>query len=112
MPRRSKPKARKRDWRWYASLALNGAVALSMVLGTIFVFTGAPPPAPPPIEVPTLAPDTPVPTPTPSSAPATSTPVPPSPTPKAHVSDYTPLERAGALNFAVAGYSRDGDAVY
>lgn len=110
MSRRAKSKSRKRDWRWYASLVLNSAVALSMVLGTIFVFTGAPPPAPPTIEVPTLAPDTPVPTPT--SVPATPTPVPPSPTPKANVSDYILLERAGALNSAVAGDLRDGDAVY
>lgn len=41
MPRRVKPKAQKRDWRWYASLGLNGLVALSMVLGTVFLFTGA-----------------------------------------------------------------------
>ena len=58
MPRRARPKKQKRDWRWYASTALNGIVALSMVLGTVFLFTGAPTPqaVAPTIEIPTLAP--------------------------------------------------------
>ncbi|MBI3740677.1 MAG: hypothetical protein HY257_02835 [Chloroflexi bacterium] len=60
MPRRLKPKQQKRDWRWYAQTALNGVVALSMVLGTLFLFTGAPSPqtlAPATtVEIPTLAP--------------------------------------------------------
>src|SRR5512140_1257024 len=40
MPRRAKLKSQKRDWRWYASFGLNAMVALSMVLGTVFLFTG------------------------------------------------------------------------
>ncbi|MCL4489528.1 MAG: hypothetical protein M1570_15575 [Chloroflexi bacterium] len=40
MARRSKPKTQKRDWRWYASFGLNGLVALSMILGTVLLFTG------------------------------------------------------------------------
>ncbi|CAG0947357.1 hypothetical protein ANRL1_04007 [Anaerolineae bacterium] len=66
MPKRSAPKATKRDWRWWLMTGLNGLVVLSMVIGTFLIF--APPPAPranvPTIEVPTLAP-TPVPSPTP-----------------------------------------------
>ncbi len=102
MPRRGTPKATKRDWRWYASLALNGAVALSMVLGTIFLFTGAPTPRSNvpvqevPTAVPTVAPN--VATPVPTVAPPA-----PTPTPKASAQDYT---------FAVVGDSRDGDVVY
>ena len=109
MPRRVDPnkKKQRRDWRWYASFGLNGIVALSMVLGTVFLFTGAPRPsaAVPTLEVPTAGPATVVPT----SAPATMTPTvapsvaPPTPTPKASVSDYT---------IAVAGDSRGGDAIY
>jgi hypothetical protein len=107
MPRRSKPKAQKRDMRWWLSTLLNGAVALSMVLGTVFLFTGAPRPTPPTIEAPTAAPNssvlTPVPLPTSPPAAPTVAPPTPTPTPKANVSDF---------NFAVAGDSRDGDAIY
>jgi 3',5'-cyclic AMP phosphodiesterase CpdA len=107
MPRRSKPKAQKRDLRWWASTLLNGAVALSMVLGTVFLFTGGPRPAPPTIEAPTVAPNSSVltPAPLPTSPPAAPTVAPPTPTPtpKANVSDF---------HFAVAGDSRDGDAIF
>jgi hypothetical protein len=78
MPKRSKAQQTKRDWRWYASFILNGAVALSMVVGTVLLF--APPPRPsvlPTLEVPTAAPANTVPT-----------VAPPSPTPKASVNDY------------------------
>jgi len=95
MPRRAKPKATKRDWRWYASFGLNAAVALSMVMGTIFLFGGASTPRQaPPTEVPTVAPTVP---PSPVVTPA------PTPTPKASAGDY---------QFAVAGDSRDGDVIY
>jgi hypothetical protein len=81
MPRRATPKSKKRDWRWYASLALNGAVVLSMVVGTFLIFA---PPTPrsaaPVIETPTLAPITPIPV---NASPTVApTPVPPTPTPK------------------------------
>lgn len=69
MPKRFDPKKKRRDWRWYANIGLNSLVALSMVLGTVIVFTGVgTPSAPPPptIEVPTAAPPTPVPQPTPT----------------------------------------------
>ncbi len=58
MPRRAKTKTLSRDWRWYASMLLNGLIAVSMVLGTVFLFTGAPTPqaAAPTIDIPTLAP--------------------------------------------------------
>ncbi|MBI3915357.1 MAG: hypothetical protein HY327_14365 [Chloroflexi bacterium] len=82
MPRRAKPKSKRTDWRHYASLGLNGLVALSMVLGTVFLFTGAPTPQPvvsQTIEIPTLAPTVPA---TPAIIPtATSTPVASTPTP-------------------------------
>ncbi len=93
MSRRSKPKQTKRDWRWYLSLALNGAVALSMVLGTVFVFGGMPTPqaAPPTPEVPTIAPTAPV-------APVAPTAPPPTPTPQASAD-------------AVTGISRDGEFI-
>ena len=73
MPKRFDPKKKRRDWRWYANIGLNGIVALSMVLGTVFVFTGVgTPSAPPPptLEVPTAAPPTlaPQPTPTPKAS--------------------------------------------
>jgi predicted phosphodiesterase len=94
MPRRIKPKETKRDWRWWASTLLNGAVVVSMVLGTIFVFAGVPTrSAPPTLEVPTAAPT--------AVAPPTLAP-PATPTPKSSA-DY---------QFAVAGDSRDGDVVY
>ncbi len=99
MPKRVDPKKKRRDWRWYASFGMNVLLALSMVLGTVFLFTGAPTrsAAPPPtLEVPTLAPPT-----LPSNT--APTPAPPTPTPKASVSDYA---------FAVAGDSRDGDVIY
>lgn len=98
MSRRSS-KPTKRDWRWYAALALNGAVALSMVLGTVFLFAGAPTQR-------TTAPTLEVPTAGPTVAPNVATPVPtvapPTPTPKASAQDYT---------FAVVGDSQDGDVV-
>jgi hypothetical protein len=95
MPRRSKPKETKRDWRWWANTLLNGAVVISMVLGTIFVFAGMPTRSTqqlPTVELPTLAPTTVPPT---LSPPAT-------PTPKASAN----------YQFAVPGISRDGDVVY
>lgn len=114
MSRRSKPKTHKRDWRWYASFALNGAVALSMVLGTVFLFTGGaivPRAAPPTLLAPTapaessapVAPPALTPTQQPTSPPAAPSPAPPTPTPKASASDYL---------FAVAGDSRNGDLVF
>jgi hypothetical protein len=104
MPRRGKSKSQKRGWRWYASMGLNGAVALSMVLGTVFLFTGAPRSTPPTIVPPTIDVNSPTLTPVPPSisTPAAPTP-PPSPTPKADAGSYT---------FAVAGDSRDGDVIY
>jgi predicted phosphodiesterase len=100
MPKRIDPKKQRRDWRWWANVGLNGLVALSMVLGTVFVFTGigTPRAAPPTLEVPTAAPNF-APTPLPTVAPTTA---PPTPTPKASL-DYS---------FAVAGDSRDGDAIF
>ena len=101
MPKRSKTQQTKRDWRWYASFILNGAVALSMVVGTVLLF--APPPRPsalPTLEVPTAAPTSPIINPVPNVAPTIA---PPSPTPKASATNY---------DFAVTGDSRDGDAVY
>jgi|GEM_PF-1245828 hypothetical protein len=74
MPRRVDPRKKRRDWRWYANVGLNAMVALSMVLGTVFIFTGVgTPSAPPPptLEIPTAAPN------------FAPTPVPPTPTPKA-----------------------------
>ena len=97
MPRRIKSKPKKRDWRWYASFALNAAVALSMVLGTVIIFTGGPAaPAQPTISVPTESPGSNVPTAT--------------PTPLARPYDPTSYS-AGVITFAVAGYSRDGDVI-
>jgi hypothetical protein len=80
MPRRAKPKSQKRGWRWYASMGLNGMVALSMVLGTVFLFTGAPRPTPPTITAPTVDANSPVltPLPAPSSVP-TAPPATPTP---------------------------------
>ena len=97
MPRRIKTKPKKRDWRWYASFALNAAVALSMVLGTVIIFTGGPAaPAQPTISVPTESPGSNVPTAT--------------PTPQASADDPT-SSSAGVITFAVAGDSRDGDVI-
>lgn len=102
MPRRLKPKETKRDWRWWANTVRNGAVVVSMVLGTIFLFAVVPTrtaPELPTLEVPTLAPTT-----VPTTAPTLPPTVPPSatPTPKASA-DY---------QFAVAGDFPGGDAVY
>jgi len=111
MPRRVDPnkKKQRRDWRWYASFGLNAIVALSMVLGSVVLFTGISTNRQiPTIEPPTAAPTLPS-TVAPTLAPATAVPTlaptvaPPTPTPKASASDYT---------FAVAGDSRDGDAIY
>ena len=92
MPRRIKPKETKRDWRWWASMFLNSAVVLSMVLGTIFVFAGVPTQsAPPTPEVPTAAPTTVVP---PTLAP------PVTPTPKAYLQNYTIVLMDWSVNMA------------
>jgi hypothetical protein len=40
MPRRKKPLDNKKGWHWYANMGLNIFVALSMVLGTLVLFTG------------------------------------------------------------------------
>ncbi len=81
MPKRAKPKSQKRGWRWYASMGLNGLVALSMVLGTVFLFTGAPRPTPPTIVPPTVDVNAPVVTPVlPTTPPVAPTPL-PTPTP-------------------------------
>ncbi len=82
MPKRAKPKSQKRGWRWYASMGLNGLVALSMVLGTVFLFTGAPRPTPPTIVPPTVDVNAPVATPVvlPTTPPVAPTPL-PTPTP-------------------------------
>ncbi len=98
MPRRSKAKSQKRDWRFYMSLVLNGAVALSMVVGTVFIFGGAPTPqqSVPTLEVPTLAP--------------TTVPV-PSATPAARAGDFIQPDKSGWINIAVPGNSRDGDII-
>jgi hypothetical protein len=86
MPRRAKPKSQKRGWRWYASMGLNGMVALSMVLGTVFLFTGAPRTTPslPTIAAPTVDVNAPTFTPmpqAPANTPVAPTPPPPTPTP-------------------------------
>ncbi len=81
MPRRVDPRKQRRDWRWYANVGLNAIVALSMVLGTVFIFTGVgTPSAPPPptLEVPTAAPN------------VAPTPAPPTPTPQASL-DEAPI---------------------
>ncbi|MCI0477327.1 MAG: hypothetical protein L0Y55_13855 [Anaerolineales bacterium] len=72
MPRRIKPKETKRDWRWWTSMLLNGAVVVSMVFGSILVFAGVPTASTQPLptlEAPTVAPPTGVPpaTPTPKA---------------------------------------------
>jgi hypothetical protein len=80
MPRRKKPQATKRDWRWFMNTGLNVFVALSMVLGTVVLFTGgnfgqraAPPTIEIPQDIPTLAPTT--------GAPNATVPLPGTPTP-------------------------------
>lgn len=81
MPRRKKPQANKRGWRWYANTGLNVIVALSMILGTVLLFTGGSitqrssvtfPTDFPAVDIPTLAPTV--------GAPLTTA-VPPSPPP-------------------------------
>ncbi len=104
MPKRGKPKTERRDWRWYASFVLNAAVALSMVLGTVFLFTGGSISQSPPAITPVPASAA---TPTPAPAPAN-----PSPTPTKSSLNSIPPGTAGSLTFAVAGDSRDGDLVY
>ncbi len=104
MPKRSKPQRERRDWRWYASFALNAAVALSMVLGTVFLFTGGPRPAP---TVPTIVPPTESASgtsPTPASAP-TVAPVAPTPTPTPGASSLTAPHRSVAQNTAAVEIS-------
>ncbi|MBI5303519.1 MAG: hypothetical protein HY868_15400 [Chloroflexi bacterium] len=65
MPRRYSPQQKKRDWRWYVNIGLNGAVVLSMVIGTVLIFAPPqPPPVAPTIVAPTAGP-TPIPTATP-----------------------------------------------
>ncbi len=86
MPRRRKPQATKRDWRWYMHTGLNVFVALSMVLGTVVLFTGgnfgqgsAAPTFEAPQDIPTLAPTSGAPTSV--TPPLATTPTPgPSPT--------------------------------
>lgn len=88
MPRRSKPKETKRDWRWWANVFLNGAVVVSMVFGSILVFTGLTPrQAVPTIEAPTVAP-------------TPSTPA-PTPTPKAHFDLDTPVWMDGLVRYSL-----------
>lgn len=83
MPRRAKPKNQKKDWRWYASFAMNAAVALSMVLGTVLLFSGGTPaPAVPTIVPPTESAGSTTPAAAPTSTPA-SQPAQPTPTPQA-----------------------------
>lgn len=111
MPKRAKPKKDARDWRWYVSFILNAAVALSLIMSTIFLFGGVSAPAPaavPTISVPTAAPgSSSAPTPAPTATPAPAA----TPTPQASAGPASPVASA-ALNFAVVGDSRDGDAVY
>lgn len=83
MPRRKKPQATKKDWRWYMHTGLNIFVALSMVLGTVVLFTGGGGAFTPSAAVPTLEIPQDIPTLAPTVGAATSaTPAPPgSPTP-------------------------------
>ena len=104
MSRRSKSKQQKRDWRWWASFVLNGAVALSMVLGTVFLFTGGSVGQQAPYVPPTATVGAPVAAPT--ATPAVS------PTPASSLSGTSaPPAAVGQLNFAVAGDSRGGEAI-
>lgn len=58
MPRRVKTKQQRRTWRWYATMGLDGLLAVSMVLGTIFLFGGvSPQPAAPTLALPTANPN-------------------------------------------------------
>ncbi|HEX7588415.1 MAG TPA: hypothetical protein VF478_08890, partial [Anaerolineae bacterium] len=57
MPRRIKTKTQRKNWRWYASMGLNGLVALAMVMGTVFLFTGTPTAQPASITAPTVDPN-------------------------------------------------------
>ena len=79
MPRRKKVTPTKRDWRWYAHTGLNVFVALSMVLGTVVLFTGNTfqrqnsivfPTELPVSDIPTLAPTVGAPLGTPAATPA------------------------------------------
>lgn len=67
MPRRVTPKQKKRDWRWYLMMGLNGLVVLSMVIGTFLIF--APPPRPLPANIETIVPPTAAPTALPTATP-------------------------------------------
>lgn len=90
MPRRVKSKQQRKTWRWYATMALNGALAVSMVLGTVFLFGGASTvrSAPPTIAPPTVNPNQTLvpPTPLPTIVPTSPTPAPPTPTTQAEAS--------------------------
>lgn len=90
MPKRFDQKKKRRDWRWYANVVISVIVALSMVLGTVAVFTGmgtpSAPPPPPTLDVPTLAP-----TPLPST---------PTPTPRASI-DYLITSASDFLDRAI-----------
>ena len=81
MQRRIKTKTQRKNWRWYASMGLNCLVALAMVMGTVFLFTGAPTAQPASIVAPTVDPNA-VLTPLPAST-GIPTAVPATPTPKA-----------------------------
>ncbi len=85
MPKRSKPKSQRRDWRWYASFALNAAVALSMVLGTVFLFTGGSIAQQAPVVPPTVTVGAPAPTIAPT----------PTPKPAGQVAPQSPIRGAG-----------------
>lgn len=85
MPKRSKPKSQRRDWRWYASFALNAAVALSMVLGTVFLFTGGSVAQQAPVVPPTVTVGAPAPTVVPTATPK----------PAGQVAPQSPVHGAG-----------------
>jgi hypothetical protein len=117
MPRTSRRQKKKWSRAQIVNLILGSLVALSMVLGSVFVFGGAasqPTPAPyTPFVVPSDTPvpptvtsgtDTPAVTPTTTTAPTTA---PPTPTPQASAPPGNAV-----LTFAVAGDSRDGDVFY
>ena len=91
MPRRRKVQPTKKGWRWYANMGLNVIVALSMILGTVLLFTGGGfaqqratlPTDFPAVDIPTLAPTVgaPLTTAVPTLPPPAQTPA-PSPTTK------------------------------